>query len=193
AEQGTPVRLGGDPHQARVDVGAGQHHPDAYPALSGLQQRAHDQLVGDEVGGGEVDGVLGGRDGHQEHQVHALAAARGRGDEQVRLHVPGRLQRREIVGTVEHAAGGLDPVVVEGGLDLGHHRSVDAEVDVAPVVRVRGAALPLVGDAAPAGEADPAVHHQQLAVGAVVHPAEVVPVQRAVTLDLDAGVLHQVQ
>ena len=54
--------------------------------------------------------------------------------------------------------------------------------DVAPVVGVLGVALPLVGDADAAGEADAPVDHQQLAVGAVVHAAEVVPVQRVVAL-----------
>ena len=46
---------------------------------------------------------------------------------------------------------------------------VDAEVGVAPLVLVAGVALPLVGDADAAGEADRLVDDQHLAVGAVVH------------------------
>ena len=59
------------------------------------------------------------------------------------------------------------------------------------ILRVAG---PLVGDAHPAGEADPAVHHQQLAVGAVVDPRQGVPVERVETVpDLHPGVAHLLQ
>ncbi len=56
--------------------------------------------------------------------------------------------------------------------------------------RVLGVALPEVCDSHTAGETDPAIHHQQLSVGAVVHPAEVVPLQGMELVHLDAGVLH---
>src|SRR5690606_26670155 len=67
------------------------------------------------------------------------------------------------------------------------------EVHVAPVLGVLRLAGPQVGDAHAAGEPDPPVHHQQLAVGAIVHATQVVPVERTVTLDLDPGVFHLVQ
>ena len=106
------------------------------------------------------------------------------------VHVAGFLRGRKVVGAVQHIAGGLDPVVVEGGLKLRHHRAFDLEMHVAPMVGVLCVAGPLLGHADAAGEGRVPIDHQQLAVGAVVHAAEVVPVQRAVALHLRAGVLH---
>ncbi len=54
-------------------------------------------------------------------------------------------------------------------------------------------AFPLVGDAHATGEADLAVHDQQLAVRAVVQAAQVVPAQRAVLVHFHAGGLHFLQ
>ena len=111
----------------------------------------------------------------------------------MRIHVAGGLHRGEIVRAVEDHAGGLDPVVVEGGLHLRHHRALDAEVQVAPVVGVLRMAFPLVGDADAAGESHRAVDHQQLAMGAIVEAADVVPLERPVLLDVDAGVAHALE
>ena len=61
------------------------------------------------------------------------------------------------------------------------------------MVGILGIAIPLVGDADTAGETDPAIHHQQLAVGAVVEAAEVVPLQRPVLLHIDPGILQALQ
>ena len=61
---------------------------------------------------------------------------------------------------------------------------------VAPVFGVLRIAVPGIGDAHAAGEADAAVDHQQLAVRAVVHAREVVPAQRMVEANLDAGGFH---
>ena len=58
------------------------------------------------------------------------------------------------------------------------------------MVGVLCVAGPLLGHAHAAGERRVPVHHQQLAVGAVVHARQVVPVQRAVALHLRASVLH---
>ena len=55
---------------------------------------------------------------------------------------------------------------------------VDAEVGVAPLALVARVALPLVGDADAAGEADRLVDDQHLAVGAVVDRPEPEPAHR---------------
>lgn len=129
-------------------------------------------------------------DGDQVHQVHALAATCRRGHEQLRIAVAGRRQLGVVLGAIEHAAGCLDPVVVEGGLHLRHHRAFDTVMRVAPVLRVLRIAHPLVSHADAAGEADAAIDHQQLAMGAVVDAVQVVPGQRAVAMHLHPGVGH---
>ena len=191
-QQRAPFGLGGQAHGVGIDVLARHQDAHGHAALARRDQCLVDQLVRHEIRGLQVDGMLGRGNAHQVHQVHALAAAGGRGDEQVRVHVAHALQRREVALAIQHLAGGLDPVVVEGGLKLRHHRAFDLEMHVAPMVGVLCVAGPLLGHAHTAGEGDAPVHHQQLAVGAVVHAAQVVPVQGAVALHLRAGVLHQV-
>ena len=89
-------------------------------------------------------------------------------------------------------AAGLDPVVHEGALHLRHGGTFELEVRIAPVIGILAITRPLVGDPDAAGEADPAVDHQQLAMGTVVHPGQRVPAQRMVLHHLDAGVDHLV-
>ena len=54
-------------------------------------------------------------------------------------------------------------------------------------------AVPLVGDAHPAGEADASIDDQQLAVSAVVELVECVPARWMVFFDLDSRVAHGIQ
>ena len=49
---------------------------------------------------------------------------------------------------------------------------------IPPVALVFGIAKPLVGDANPADESDPAVNHEQFAVRAVIHAPGLIPAQR---------------
>ncbi len=72
-------------------------------------------------------------------------------------------------------------------------RPAQLEVHVAPVLRILRLPFPLVGNADATREGYLPVHNQQLAVRAVVHACEVVPVQRAVAVHLDARLLHQVE
>jgi hypothetical protein len=102
-------------------------------------------------------------------------------------HIAYRLERREVGLGVENLARDLQPVVGEDRLDLGDRRTFDPEVRVSPVIRILPMAAPLVGDADAAGESRPAVDGQELAVGPLVHPREVIPLERVVLLDLDPG------
>ena len=120
--------------------------------------------------------------------MHALGARGRRAAEHLRIRVAQRSSGGKYAGPMQHLAAHLHPVVEERRLHLRDHRALDAEVRVAPVVRILRVARPLVGDAHAAGEPDAAVDHQELAVRAVVEPREVVPVGRMVALDLDAGV-----
>src|SRR5688572_19505477 len=160
---------------------------DAHLALtSGKECRQH-QVVGNEIRGFEIDAGPSGCNRHQVHQVHAFAATGRRRNEHLGVHVAGRSQRRKVVAAVQHFARDLDPVVVERGLHLRDDRTFDLEVHVAPMVRILRMALPLVGDADAACEADRAVDHQQLAVRTVVQAAEVVPLEWPVHADRDTG------
>ena len=129
-------------------------------------------------------------DGQQVHEAHAFAAALGRAAEDLAALVARGRQRREIVGAVQHRAGGLDPVVHEHRLHLRDHRSFGAEVRVAPVRGVLRVSGPFVGDADAAGEADATVDDQQLAVRAVVEPSQLVPARLVEPAHLHARALH---
>jgi hypothetical protein len=53
---------------------------------------------------------------------------------------------------LQHPAGGLHPVVDEGGLGVDDGGSFNAVMGNAPVVRIPGVAAPLVGDPDSAGD-----------------------------------------
>ena len=82
--------------------------------------------------------------------------------------VAGRGLLGEPVDVGEELGVVLGPVVEEGGPEPVDGRPPDAEVGVPPLVLVPGVALPHVGDADPAGEADPSSTIEHLAVGPVV-------------------------
>jgi hypothetical protein len=108
----------------------------------------------------------------------------------VRVEVAGRFEGGKERRVVQHRTGRLDPVVVEGRLELRHHGPLDAEMDVPPVFGILGPALPVIGNPDAPGKAHPAIHHEDLAMGPVVEPAEVEPAKRTIPVDLGAGVLH---
>ena len=105
---------------------------------------------------------------------------------------PADIQVRKVRFALQDLAGGLDPVVHERRLHLRNRGPFDAVVRVAPVLRRFGVAIPVVGDTDAAGEADLAVHDQELAVRAVVHAREVVPAKWMVVLYLDTRGYHAV-
>ena len=61
------------------------------------------------------------------------------------------------------------------------------------LVYVLGMAHPLIRNANPAGKGDLAVHHQDLAVGAVIEAVEVIPAQRAIAVHVHAAAFYQIQ
>jgi hypothetical protein len=102
----------------------------------------------------------------------------------------GGCQLGKVGRPVQHMAGDLNPVVHEHRLHLRDHRPVDLEVRVAPVLRALCPPGPVRRDAATAGKGHTVIHHQQLAVGAVVQPPQLRPVRRVELVDLDAGRAH---
>ena len=133
---------------------AGHDDAHAHAALERAPQRAPGQLVRHEVGRRQVDGLLGRGDRQQVHELHAVAAAAGRAGEHLRQRLARGSQRREISVALQHLAGGLDPVVHEGRLHLRDRRAFEPIVRIAPVLGGLGVAVPVVGDADAAGEAD---------------------------------------
>jgi hypothetical protein len=67
-------------------------------------------------------------------------------------------------------------------LQLRHCGPFNPEVRVSPVIGITAVASPLIRDAYPSGEPDAAIDHQQLAMGAVVHAADIIPVQRSIPM-----------
>src|SRR5918993_1243577 len=87
----------------------------------------------------------------------------------------------------------LDPVLRENRLQAMHDGSFEAYPRVAPVVRVRTVAEPLVGDPVTERVADLAVEDEQLAMRAVIEAAEVPPMRLAVGGELDTVALEPLQ
>ena len=136
----------------------------------------------ERFGGGqrEVDQRLRVRVAHRgarAHHLHRTAV----------LHL---VEVGQVAVAGQHVAGALEPVLGERTLEAAHDRAADAHVGVAPVVGVLGVAGPLLGDPDPAGEADLAVHDQQLAVRAVLEPADRVRLGRAKPAEGDARLAH---
>ena len=179
-------------HRLRVDVPVGRQHADLHAAPGCIDQRADRQVVGHEVGVRQVDALARRRDGQQVHQLHALAATAGRAAEHLRVVRAGRRQRREVALAMQHAARRAHPVVQKHRLHLRHHRALHAVVRVAPFRLVARVATPFVCNAHAAGEAQAPVHHQQLAVGAVVHLPPVAKARLVKAHALHAGRLHLV-
>ena len=125
----------------------------------------------------KVDAALGRRDGQVVHELHALAAARWRAGEHLRLLPTRRRNGRKVRLAMQHLARDLEPVVQKRGLHLRHGGAAHQVVRVAPVVGVLRVARPRGRNAHASGKAHLPVHHQQFAVGAVVQAGQVVPVR----------------
>ena len=189
-EQSTPLVLGRDAHDLRVDVAARHEDADAHAASPCADQLANHQPIGDEVSGFHVDPPLGGGDRGQVHEPHAVAAALRRADEHLHVLIAARLDVRKIVIAVQDVAGGLDPVVEKRRLHLRGDGTGDLEVHVAPVLGILGVARPLIRDPDAAGEAQRSIDDQDLAMRAVIQSAERVPAHAVIALDLDPAALH---
>src|SRR5437773_4230184 len=100
---------------------------------------------------------------------------------------PGRSQFGKIVLVVEHASGGLGPVVHESGLHLSDRRAFEAKLRVAPMLRRVSVALPDIGQSCSADKANFPIDDEQLAMIAVIEPGQIEPDERVIFFDLDAG------
>src|SRR5439155_6092803 len=101
-----PAGAGGGADDFHVDVGPGDDYLHAHAALARVEQRLHGQVVGDEVGGGEADVLLGGGDGEQVEQFHRFAAVVGGTLEDLGRLFARLFQRGKIIIARQHFAGG---------------------------------------------------------------------------------------
>ena len=108
------------------------------------------------------------------------------------LHARQQVRQQRLVQVGAGFAGGVGPVFEEGGLQPAHRAALDAQVHVVVGVGPRARVF-LVGDVDAAGEADAAVAHHDLAVGAVVGHRPQAPADARVVeqRDLDAGRMHR--
>ena len=125
-----------------------------------------------------------------ERRLHVVPPEAGRAADDLHgARAPLRLHGELVVVVVQRPAG-LGPVLDEGRLQPVDRRPLDPQVGVAPLVLVARVAAPLLRDADAAGEADPAVHHADLAVQPVVGLERRLEQRLAEPLDLDAGPVH---
>ena len=172
-------------------LGPGTMISTRHSPLARFHQSLDRKIVRHEIRSRDPDALPGGRDRQQIHQSDALASASRGAHEHLSARGPGRgRDGREVFGTVEDFALSLDPVVHEGGLQLGDRGPLQLKVRIPPVFFVLGVAEPLVRDSDAAGETDLAVHDQKFPVRSVVDARKVVPAERMVLLDLDAGGPH---
>ena len=170
----------GGPDDALVDMRAGHQDPQPDAALGRVHQRLEEGRPGHEVGRRQVQGAVGRGDGQvrQRLGIGVAHAGAGAGD----LHRHAVLERARCrAGSPRRPAPGRWPRSSSRRTRPGARapRALHPHVRVAPVVGVLGVAGPLLGDAHAAGHAHPSVGDQQLAVGAVLQPADGVGLERA--------------
>ena len=105
-----------------------------------------------------------------------------------------RLLRRGIeVRSADELGRALEPVLREAGLQRTDRRTLDPDLQIAPVLVVLRVAGPVIGDPGAAGEADAAVDDERLAMRAVVDAPQVVPANRVVPRDVTAALVQDAQ
>ena len=173
--------------------GPGDEDAHGHASPRRLGERVRERRPRHEVSGGDVHRVLGRRDHEVVQRLDVGVADLGRRADELHRHaVLERLQVRQMVLTGEHLSGALEPVLRERPLHPPHHRPSDANVGVAPVIRVLRISRPLGGDADPPGHPDPPVGDQEAAMGAVGDPPHRVGLGRPKPDHPDARILHVV-
>src|SRR5437660_4289296 len=109
----------------------------------------------------------------------------------MRLRRSGRAEMREVALARGNLPGLLDPVLAERALQAIDDGSDDAQAGVAPVILVLRVTGPLLGQSEATDVADAAVDDRDLAMIAVVQPAQVANAQRMELADHDSRVFHQ--
>src|SRR5262249_50875818 len=143
------------------------HHPHA--TAHGRQKRLAHLLVEHEVRVRDVHRLAGRRHGQQQRGVHRGGGAAGGAAHDLHVDVAATWDRpREVRVAAEHHAGGLEPVLGEGRLEVFHHRTLHAHVGVAPVLGGTTVAHPLAAHAGAPGEAEAPVDDDDTAMVAIV-------------------------
>lgn len=160
----------GRAHNGRI---AAPRHQQAH--IHAAQRRAgerhHGGLAGHEVRRGEPGPLARRMDRLHVHAVDGFQHVVGAAGHDLHGNVAGLDLRQhgahQVVDVAQVFAGGIGPVLQEGGLQPAHRAALDTQVDVMVGVGP-GALVFLVGDVDAAGETHAAVAHHDLAVGAVV-------------------------
>src|SRR6185312_4723795 len=105
------------------------------------------------------------------------------------FHLASRSERGKLVRSAQRFAEGLDPMFLEGVLQLAHQWSLQARLHIVPMFRILRVTGPLFGEANSAGEANLPVDHQgasmRTSIGAIDSPGE----ERMVVGNLAARIL----
>ena len=173
-----------------VDVRARDRHPHLHTSLSRLDQQAGQPLGRVEVGRADPQPLPGEGDDRLEGPTGAVELDLRRGVDDSEHRVAGRRRARRGLGHRERPPPGVTPIRQERRPQRVDRRPLDLEVGVPPFVGVAGVAFPLLGDPDPAGEGEPVVDHQDLAVGAVVALPDLPPDGRAEPAQLHPGARH---
>ena len=158
------------------------------PRWRGLDQRVDRHLVGHEVRVRDVDRASCADDREVVHDADGRGAGLRRAHDRLHRQPAGDVRLQRVVQLPRHQlARALEPVLREPRLQRRDGGPLDADLDVAPVVRVLRVPAPVVGDAGAAGEGDAAVDDQRLAMGPMVEAGERVPADRVVPGELAAA------
>src|SRR6185503_11784312 len=160
------------PRQPVVVVHSRHHDLDIHTAPLGLDQRVDGGRVGHEIRIGEPDPAPRAHDREVVHRPGGRGAGHRRAHERQRHVRTGSVDLRIVDGTRDELPGPFEPVLRKPRLQRGDGGALDADLRVPPVLLVLGVAVPLVGNAGAAREADAAVDDQRLAVGPVVQPPD---------------------
>ena len=129
--------------------------------------RFHEQIDlivrGRAIGIGDPDSFLRGREGNSLDERDRRDGEGMRGD-YLRPEIARGRERRELAGTSERLAVGLDPVRLKGRLHRGDDRTFETHVRVSPVLRVLGVSGPEIAKGRSSGERHLSIHHQDAPV-----------------------------
>jgi len=131
----------------------------------------------DEIGGGDPDVLLGIADRREQRRIIARQLVVGSAADGADHLIAFRAHGREKIDVLERRSFLLCPGIQEQLLQLGHHRTFDLQVGIAPVLRRRLAGLPRGGERSAlaigaeidaADDRQRAVDHQDLPVVPIV-------------------------
>ena len=156
-----------------VVVVFGRHHDaDLDAAALRLDQRVARRRVGHEVRVGDEDRSPRADDRQVVHDADVRGADLRGAHDRLQGQRPGGLGQRIIERARDQLAGGLQPVLRETGLQRHDGRTLDADLQVAPLAGMPRLSAPVVGDAGASGKRDSSIDDHRFSMISMVESSD---------------------